>query len=297
MSLCEDASAVDSEERRADLAMALECGGDEARSAVAEIQGCLYALAFDPEGCSLVQRALEVASQEEQRGLAEALRGAVCEAARSPYAHQVLESVIGCLGAEGGAFVAGELLLQGGGEVSSNAHMCSVLCHLLECAPMVPSTVALVDEVLSDDAADLCCRKFGHLVAMAIVKHCIMRQAAVIVGALRTNPQRFARHRFASKVFEGALRSCCAELSGALAHDLMEQPGAVASMACHNFGVHVVRALLEVPKPLGYARQARQYLCRASKRVCKDKYGFELMRELGLAPLVVAARDGHIGGA
>jgi len=289
-------SAVDSEGYRAELALALESGDAEARLAVARICACLPALSFHPEGCSLVRRALEVSSVKEQQALLEAHTGTMCEAAKSPHAHQVLQHIVSSMGV-GAAVVAEELLQLGGHEVASNVHACPLFCTLLEHAPVLPSVVMLVDDALSDDPADLCCRKFGHLLAATVVARGLPRQAACIAFALRSNPQRFARHRFASKVYEVALRSCPPELCDGLARDLMEQPGAVASMACHNFGVRVVRALLELPAPLGYARQARQYLCRASKRVCKDKYGNALMREFGLADSGVMCDIAHMGGA
>jgi len=296
------ALAMQSAGRRADLALTLEAGEAEVVSAaVAEIEASLPALSFHPEGASLVRRALEVASSSEQKALMAAMAGMVCEAARSPHAHEVLEQIVICRGAEGVQFIVEELSRLGGREASSNLHACPVCCRLLAAAPAALGVVALVDEALGDDPADLCCRKFGHLLAVAVVCHGLPRQAGAIVASLRGNPQRFARHRFASKVYEAALRACPPALGEGLARDLMEQPGAVASMACHNFGVRVVRALLDLPAPAGYARQARHYLCRASKRVCKDKYGFALMCELGLAaplpPHVAAAGAAPFGGA
>jgi len=295
------ATALESEDRRADLAMALEMGGDEASTAISEIRDCLPALSFHPEGSSLVQRSLEVADLEEQKAIAMELTGNVCEAAKTVHARKVLEKVVACLGFKGAVSVAEELLQLGGREVASNAYACHLFCCLVEHAPTVPSVVVLVDQALSDDPADLCCQKFGHLVAATVVAHGMSRQAAAIAFALRSNPQRFGRHRFASKVYEAALRTCPAVLCEGLARDLMDQPGAVASMACHNFGVNVVRALVELPAPVGYAWQARQYLCRASKRVCKDKYGLALMSELGLAKVdaitSVAQARSQVGGA
>merc|ERR1711920_523158 len=183
---------------------------------------------------------------------------------------------------------AEELLQLGGREVASNVHACPLFCRLVEFAPTVPSVVALVDQALANDPANLCCQKFGHIVAATVVAHGIPRQVAAIAFALRGNPQRHGRHRFASKVYEAALRTCPPVLREGLARDLLDKPDTVAALACHTFGVHVIRALLQLPAPVGFAWQAWQRLCMASKRVCKDKYGFALMCELGLANPVTA---------
>merc|ERR1712113_831068 len=140
------------------------------------------------------------------------------------------------------------------------------------------------DELLSGDVAALCCHKCGHDIAMTIVLNGIRRQALQVVFALHSNPQRFARHRFASKVVEAALRSFSIDgSSDILARELIAQPGTVVSLACHNFGVHVVRALLQSPR---YSKQVLHFLLKTLRRLSKDKYGRELMSELGIAPMM-----------
>jgi len=265
------------------MEVALEAGGVVTSAAVLEIQGSVRTMAFDPKGSPVVQHAMEVAGVQGQRKLAAELHGLAREAAKSPHSCKVLEKVVHCLGTEDAAFIAEELQgLQH--ELIQNMHMCSIVCRLLEHSGTDWRTVALVDEVLSEDVAGVSCHKFGHLLAASIVTNGIPRQVLQVVTALRSNPQRYARHRFACKVVEAALLTCPPHLCNSLAHDLMGQPGAVSSLACHNFGVQVVRALVQLPQ---HAKQVKHYLCKTSRRVLKDKYGNALMQDLGLIKAAV----------
>lgn len=235
----------------------------------------------DEESCRRAQHAIESCASDRQAIVAD-LHGRVREAARLPHAHKVLEAVMRHMTAVEAAFIAGELLGHGR-DALLDVFTSSVICRLLEHSPADWGVVLLVDELLTGDVATLCCHKCGHDVATAIVLNGIPRQAAQVVLALHSNPQRFARHRFASKVVEAALRAVSVDGSDVLARELIAQPGTVVSLACHNFGVHVVRALLESPR---YSKQVLHFLFKTLKRLSKDKYGRELMRELGLAPMM-----------
>merc|ERR1719450_1635910 len=145
------------------------------------------------------------------------------------------------------AFIAEELLAESPWTLVLNANGSSIVCRLLEYSAGDARTLALVDAVLSADVAMLCCHKFGHEVAMSILSNGSSSQRAPILAALRGDVQRFARHRFASLVLEHALALCSDEERVILASELLARPGTVPALACHSFGVNVVRALLEVP--------------------------------------------------
>merc|ERR1719229_180716 len=91
--------------------------------------------------------------------------------------------------------------------------------------------------------------------------------------------RRFTRHRFAAAVVEHALLHTAPDQRMALANELMELGGAVTSLACHSFGVHVVRALLQVPEA---KERALHYICKNPRRLQKDKFGAQLLHDLGL---------------
>lgn len=233
----------------------------------------------DEQSCQRAQSIFETGVAADRQEIIAALRGRVREAAKLPHAHKVLEAVLLYTGTDEAAFVADELL--GHGEGLLDALTCSVICRLLEHSPSDVRTVKLMDELLSGDVPALCCHKSGHLVAAAIISSGIPRQAGQVVRALHCNPQRFARHRFASKVVEVALRSWVVVGSDSLACELIAQPGTVVNLACHNFGVHVVRALLASPM---YSAQVMHFLMKTLRRLLKDKYGRELMLEMGVVP-------------
>lgn len=137
---------------------------------------------------------------------------------------------------------------------------------------------ALADELLADDLAGLCCHKFGYQVALAIISFGLARQRAAVVAVLRGNMRRLTRHRYASVVTEHALLRCSPEERLALAEALMEVGGAVTALACHTFGVNVVRALLQAPEA---SQRALAYIQKSPGRLQKDKFGAQLLRELG----------------
>merc|ERR1711972_856932 len=112
-------------------------------------------------------------------------------------------------GWEVGGPIAQELL----GEsfsLSTSASGSVLMCYFLECLPGLPQTTALVDELLSHDAAGLCCQKVGHHVALSILHGGCDRHRGAIARTLLQDPQRYARHRFASKVVQQALLTCAA---------------------------------------------------------------------------------------
>lgn len=251
--------------------------GSQAGSSQASL-GTSWGLDFDDEqSCQRAASIFETGGAAERQALIVVLRGRVREAAKLPHAHKVLEAAVLYTGTEEAAFVAEEL--RGHGEGLLDIFTCSVLCRLVEHSPAHSRTVQLMDELLSGDVASLCCHKCGHLLAVAIVSGGLPRQAGQVVLALHGNPQRFARHRFASTVVALALRSWLVVGSESLARELIAQPGTVVNLACHNFGVHVVRALLASPM---YSGQVSQFLMKTIRRLLKDKYGRELMREMGM---------------
>jgi len=273
-------AALDTNQRVARLAAGLDMGGAAATAAVDEIRHIVRELVFDAAGSSLVLRALEVARTSEARDLAEGLRGLVGEASRSPLACRVLEQIVRSLSMRDAAFIAEELLAEGPSSLMLNASGSSILCRLIEYSSADARTQALVDAVLSADVAVLCGHKFGHEVAMSILSNGSLSQRGQILSALRGDVQRFARQRFSSKVFEHALAICSDVERDGLASEVLARPSTLVALACHNFGINVVRALLDMPR---VAQHVQMLLVRSSGRVSRDKFGLELMRELGLS--------------
>merc|ERR1712060_844166 len=153
------------------------------------------------------------------------------------------------LPADGAAFIPRGLFGEGR-RIASNIYGHRVLCALLEHLPDQPDVTTLVDEFLADDAAALCCHKFGHMVAIRILASGSTEWNGRIMAALCLHVQRFARHRFASQVLEYVLLNGDSEPHEArevLVAELLQNAAGLSSLACHCFGTHVVRALTKMP--------------------------------------------------
>jgi len=282
LAVCSGESSLRGVASPSSMLAALRAGGAGSAAALGELCASVRTLSFDEQGCGVVLEALDLLSPADAQALLAGLRGAVAEAACSPYASLVLLRAMELLGGEAASFVAAEMRGQAHA-AASTAHGSEVLCQLQESAVEQPATKALVealiDECIGGEGAALCCQKHGHLVALAVMQCGAARHKGVLASALFGDLQRYARHRFASKVLREALLSAPANERATLARELMSVPGAVTALACHCFGVMLVRALLEQPR---FAKQVRQSLSRGRAKLQKDRYGSELLLELGL---------------
>jgi len=276
------------------MAESPEANGDTTPVGAAIFTSDVVALAFEEEGCQILRQALELAQPAEARGIAEQLHGFALRAALCPRAELVLQKVICHLGTEDAAFIAEELAPEARAVAQSSSGF-SVIQRLLEFSPEDRRTAALTDRILAEDLPGMLCHKFGHRVVVSVLSNGLRHQVARVVDALMSDLQRFARHRFASRVLEAAMLHAAEEERASLARALMEQAGAVARLACHAFGVDVVRAMLEVPVE---GERAMHYLTKAQRRVGKDRYGLELLQGLGMERSVGdGAADELVGSA
>jgi len=259
-------------------------GGLDGQLAIDEVQVRVRDLAFDVVGAEVVCQALRLTGIQDRTAMIDGLRGEVVELSKSPHGHTVLVEAVRSLGTVASSFIVEELLGQGPNALL-NGYTCNVICCLLEHAGHDGRATCLVEHLLSEDTASVCCHKYGHLVAIAVVSYAPAWQAWRVVTALRSNVQRLARHRFAHKVVTVVLQKCPTEVYHPLVTELFATPQAVTTLACHNFGVHLVRTLLQSPL---HSRHIVQCLLQNSSRVMKDKYGRQLMCDLGLAPAPVA---------
>lgn len=233
-------------------------------------------LAFDRDGYQVLVQALDQASPEATGRIARLLHGSVQKAVRSRCAHLVLKKLVEQAPSAETAFIAHELL--GSGRlVAQHIYGSAVFVTLIEYfAADNPVVQCLASEAVAEDPAALCCHKIGHQVAMAVLSNGTHEQRTHILRSLYAGTQLMARHRFGSQVMEHALILG----SSALATELISPGGAVVSLACHSFGVNVVRVLLESPE---HHDEVLNYLLKRSRRLSKDKYGAALLAELGFA--------------
>jgi len=264
------------------LVSALRAGGAQSAAALGEVCASVQALSFDDEGYGVVLQALDLLGPADGEVLLAGLRGAVADASCSPTASLVLLRALDTLGREAADFVAAELRGRAR-DAAGTSHGCAVLCHLLERTAGQSATEALVEELVGEprggDVAALCCHKYGHLAAMSVMRCGAVRHKGIVADALHGDLHRYARHRFASKVLREALVLAPHNVRGSLARELMSAPGSTTALACHCFGVLLVRAMLQQPR---FAKQVRQCLTRGQARLRRDRYGYDLLVELGL---------------
>lgn len=211
------------------------------------MRGMVRKLAFEEQGCRLVQCALQQVSLKEAAGLASELRGCVQQACKSKHANFVLQKMVEVLPSVHFGFIAEEL--QGAALcVARNSYGCRVLCRLAE--QDMEMVVELMEELLP--AADALCRhQYAHYVIEAILEHGSQEQKRRICAAVRKDCAVNAKHRHAGHIVEKALMHCSVDDVLGLAADLIpDSPEARRKLARDRCGRHVVMALLRALRGL-----------------------------------------------
>merc|ERR1712232_505280 len=135
--------------RHATLLSKLQAGGSERAEALFELRGSVRRLAFDVDGCRVVQLALDVSSQQEASELAAALHGYVRRAITSPHGNYVIQKIIETMPMPMFAFIISELHGHVA-EVARHRFGCRIICRLLEHSCSDPKMISVTDEILKD---------------------------------------------------------------------------------------------------------------------------------------------------
>jgi len=254
----------------------LEAGGEDQLAAVSELRGSAARLALEPLGCRLVQLALQVCDQHSRASLVAEFHGHVCEMMESPHGNYVLQMVVEVMPTALVRFVALELAGRG---PSTSRHRCGcrIICRLLEHTAFDGPTVDLVDEILQE-VKELSRHVFGHHVIKSILEHGLPRQRVEIARLLRGDLQRLARNRNSSYVLEAVLTHCPAEGQQLVCNALFQFPDGIITLACSQFGHHLIRALVKMPGETSETTLC--LLAGASQRLAASKHGRRLLEEL-----------------
>jgi len=248
--------------------------------------GVVRRLAFEAEGCRLVQLALEVADRHTATELADGLRGSVARLVLSPHGNYVIQKIIEVLTAQEVPFIVEELA-EASLDLAQHEYGCRVYCRLLENAALDQHSQLLIDEVVAD-AECLVQHKYGHYVAECVVEHGLPRQQQRIIEALRQGLARNVQNRNAAYVIEKALLYAGREERERLAWDLLQmEPAHVVAIAGSPTGIGIARALLQQPTPI--ARKFQELLLHptSQSRLCASKHGNRLLKQmLGDVPTV-----------
>jgi len=269
------------------LSARLEAGGEELLAALAQLRGSIWRLACEPQGCRVVQLALQVASRADAAALTDELHGHVREAVGSPHANYVLQKVVEALPTAVAGFVAKELL-GAGAATSRHRYGCRIICRLIEHCAGDARTATLMDEVLAE-SNELSRHSYGHHVVQSVLEHGHAGHRHRVAAAMRGDLLRGARNRNASYVIEKALTHCSEEDRQAMASELLASPDGVPQLAQCQFGGFVVKALLRLPGEDSTAASACfERLQRAAGELQATKYGKRLLEDVGLGADVAA---------
>jgi len=217
------------------------------------IQGNVWRLARDREGCRAVQQAFDDATCDGHRVLlASELHTHVWESLKCPNANHVVQKCISTLRPIDSQFIIDELLQAGPGSVAKaakNCYGCRILQRLFEhCSPAQLNQIA--DHLLID-AVSLCC----HIFAKYVMQHLLEFGTSNDINRLT---DILAMH--ASALVADGSNDCCAVIGKALeqasgpsqaclVQELLADPELLADMACSRYGHLAAKLALQLADP------------------------------------------------
>jgi len=234
------------------LKEALEAGGQAQKEAVEKLlqPGRLRSLAFDREGCRVVQLAFEIVDRPTAASLASGLQGCIIKAIMNPHANYVVQKIISVLAFSEVPFLLQEIIDSGESlRMAFHEFGCRMFSRLLENWMGDVRLADVMDHILWETGA-LSFDRYGHHVVESALEHGLRRHKSRVVSALRQHLPQYAANRNGAYVLEKAIRYGDQEHKDALAWDMLESPRIdVVDLASRNFGRSrgaLVLALLEV---------------------------------------------------
>lgn len=254
-------------------------GGDESRKRALEaICGSIPYLAFQPEGCWVVQKALEVADRQQLVTIVAELHGYILTAIQSPHANHVVQKIIETMPSSTTNLIAEELRGLGIG-VARHRYGCRIVSRMAEHHACKGDHTAedwgvdaLFHEIL-DHVDELSRHTYGRHALNSLLEHGSSEMQSAIVSALRRDLAGNAKNRNASFVMERALRCCSEGTRDSLVEELFGDR-VFPSVAESRAGSFVVNTLLALPE---YRQRTQSLLQSFSAQVSTSKYGRRLL--------------------
>jgi len=171
------------------------------------VPGNVWRLSRDPQGCRLVQGALEDASSDSAlTNLASELRGHIREATRCRHANHVVQKCITTLRPQAMKFIVEEIMERGPGticQIARHEFGCRILQRLLEyCQP--EQVKGLVGHLLAEAIA-LSKHVYGNYVMQHVLEHGSPDHRHRLTMILKENAQDLAFENSAQAVMVKAL--------------------------------------------------------------------------------------------
>lgn len=209
------------------------------------VQGRVWELSQDSQGCREVQEALERASPSRACVLAAELRTHVRAAAQCPHANHVLRKVITTLPAQALNFILDELLSQGAcglAEVCKHRFGCRIVEVLL--LHGIPAQIALISECLLSDAPALCNHMYANFVMQRLVEHSSRHHRHHLGQSLLANITSIGANFYGSAVLGTALQHGNESDILELARAVAAVPGLLSAIAKYKHGKGVLTSAI-----------------------------------------------------
>lgn len=211
--------------------------------------------------------------------LAVAMHGYARKCVQSMFANYVIQKLVECVPVSHSSFVSHELCGVGT-ETARHRFGCRILCRILEFGSFDNlHTRALFDEILMH-AESLCRHSFGSYVMEHVLEFGLPEHQRRVVEVLRKDLFETSACKRASRLVEAALRLCAANEQASLSTELVDNCD-LLSLAMHQSGCHVVKALFSMPQC--HWRKAVASLQPFADQLQASKYGKHVLVSMKLA--------------
>jgi len=288
---CTDSSdeGKDMNEVSAELMAQLEAGGAARAGALEALRGAVVDLAFDPSGCRIVQKALQVGGSSAA-SLAKEMQGHVRRASRSPHANHVIQRIAEFMPLSCVVMVAEELAGMAV-TIAKNQFGSRVLHRLCKRidqerrqnpSTSLPEVDLLLEEALTATAR-LCRHEWGRFVILSFLECGTSAQHKAIFEALKLDTLGHAVHRHSSDIVVQLFALLSEEDRIALAVEVL-LPGeggfaaALKTLTLTQHGYRAARAACAIPGP--HRDEILQGLPVIAEALAASKQGRRFLRDL-----------------
>lgn len=237
------------------------------------MNGSVWSLSRDEQGCWQVQQAFDDASSDQELvALTSELTGHVWEALRCPHANYVLAKCISTIRPLQAQFVIDELREHPGGVAQAARHHfgCRIILRLLE--HCLADQVAPMAEDLLADARALASHKHGNYVMQHLLEFGSREVVSRFTLILDQYVPIMAAAGHVGAVFKKALIQPNTESRQCLVSALLRQPGQLSIMSCCRWGHPAVQEALKLAE-LSERSRACAELAHCADKLRSNRYG------------------------
>jgi hypothetical protein len=237
----------------------------------ASVQGHVWSLSQDADGCREVQEAFEAAADERARVLlAMELVGHVREAVQCPHANHVLRKCINTMHASSVQFIIDEFVKGGAeamGEAARHRYGCRILEALMKKCSL-QQLYGLLQYFLTDSLA-LTLHMYGNFIVQRLIEYGTEDHRHFLCAMIRMNIVAVATNFYGAVVVGSALTHGSQQDQLLLARAVISVNGLLKSVMRFRHGESVKQRLFEILQPSDY-QQATSELQATPLRIPRN---------------------------